>query len=340
MTTFVNNRDGGLTNEEGHNRFPLKVWQGNVLEGFTVSQNSPLSMSVLVAAGTAKVNYNDYGYDLKNDTAASVPIVTSDPSNDRIDRIVGYVDRSEPVQDIIPNNPGLLKFMVVPGTPSGSPTRPSDSTVNSAVGSGNPWFDLADVLVGSGVSTISNGNITDTRVPTKIPSGAIDSSIVANAGIWWQQIGRTELSGSSTTIEVPISQPKLYMQARLYIPQQTEGILISLRFNNDSGNNYDYRASNNGAADGVSTANSQLALSTQDWPTARQITMDIFNPSNRIKTVDSSSVDTYATGSPNRRVLAGSWRNASVKINSMTIYRSAGTGQFSSGSTLVVLGHN
>jgi hypothetical protein len=40
MTWYLNNRDGGLTNEEGHNRLPLKVWDGNVQNGLEVTENS------------------------------------------------------------------------------------------------------------------------------------------------------------------------------------------------------------------------------------------------------------------------------------------------------------
>ena len=63
MSTYVSNRDGGKTNEEGHYKFPTNVWSGNISGDSTslqVKQNSPLGMSVLVSAGDLKIDYNDY----------------------------------------------------------------------------------------------------------------------------------------------------------------------------------------------------------------------------------------------------------------------------------------
>jgi hypothetical protein len=159
-------------------------------------------MSVLVGTGDAKVNYNAYAYSVYNDAASTVPISTADPSNPRIDRIVAYVDRSEPVQDIVPNNPGITKTMAVTGTPAGSPTRPSDGTVDSAVGAGNPWFDLADVLVGTGVTTISNGNITDRRnfITPQIRDGSIDTQAIDDGAVTPDKTSFTTYSTSPVAI--------------------------------------------------------------------------------------------------------------------------------------------
>lgn len=176
MSWLLSNRDGGLTNEEGHYKFHVNAWRGNVLNGLAVTQNSPLGMNVVVSPGNAKVEYNDYGYTLWNDANDVVPISTADPSNPRIDRIVVYIDRSETPQNIVPNNPGIPKVVAVAGTPAGSPNPPDDSTVDSAVGAGNPWFELAEVLVSAGVNTISNDKITDKRSMILVPENSVDSN--------------------------------------------------------------------------------------------------------------------------------------------------------------------
>lgn len=178
MGTFVQNIDGGKTNQEGHYRLQTKVWTGNVLSGLTVSQSGTLGMSVVVAEGDLKIDYNDYGFSGWNDADSTVTIATSDVSNPRIDRVVAYVDLGMTPQTVTPNNPGFLKFKAVAGTPAGSPSRPSDGTVQTAVGSGNPFCDLADVAVAAGVTTISNGNITDKRALLQI-----GTSQIANAAV-------------------------------------------------------------------------------------------------------------------------------------------------------------
>lgn len=164
MAVYLSNRDGGKTDEQGHYRFQTNVWSGNVIgDGVLVTENSPLGMSVLVNDGDFKVPYSDYGYTGWVDGAEEVTISTADPSNPRIDRIVLYVDRGEAPQTVNPNNPNIIKFAAVAGTPSAVPVRPSDGDVDSAVGASNPWIDLADVLVNAGVTQITNSNITDTR---------------------------------------------------------------------------------------------------------------------------------------------------------------------------------
>lgn len=181
MATYVSNRDGGSTDEQGHYRFQVKVWDGNIENGMVVTQNSPLGMSVLVGTGDLKIDYSSYAYTAWNDANSSVTITTADGSNPRIDRIVAYIDRGMTPTVSPPNNQGMLKFMAVAGTPNAVPTRPSDATVNSAVGASNPWCDLANVLVGTGVTTIVNSNITDTRQP-------ISLSISADDGGWLPSI--------------------------------------------------------------------------------------------------------------------------------------------------------
>ncbi len=181
MATYVSNRDGGSTDEQGHYRFQVKVWDGNIENGMVVTLNSPLGMSVLVGTGDLKIDYSNYAYTAWNDANSSVTITTADGSNPRIDRIVAYIDRGMTPSVSPPNNQGMLKFMAVAGTPNAVPTRPSDATVNSAVGASNPWCDLANVLVGTGVTTIVNSNITDTRQP-------ISLSISADDGGWLPSI--------------------------------------------------------------------------------------------------------------------------------------------------------
>lgn len=164
MAVFLSNRDGGRTDEQGHYRFQTNVWSGNVIgNGLEVTQNSPLGMSVLVNDGDARIPYSDYAYTAWVDGAEEVTIDTADPTNPRIDRIVMYIDRGETPQTTNPNNPNIPKFAAVAGTPGAVPSRPDDTAVESEIGAGNPFIDLADVLVNDSVTQITDANITDTR---------------------------------------------------------------------------------------------------------------------------------------------------------------------------------
>lgn len=206
MTRFLSNRNGGgQTDEQGHYRFQTKVWQGNVLSGLAVSQNSPLARNVLVAVGDLKIDYNDYAYTAWHDTAAGevVSIATADTSNPRIDRIIAYIDRGATPSGT--NNPGIFKLMAVAGTPAASPTKTSDANVQTAVGAGNPWCELATVRVNANATTISNSNITDTRtfltvLPNVVNSAALQDNAVTTAKVAAAAITLAKLAVGSLSL--------------------------------------------------------------------------------------------------------------------------------------------
>lgn len=214
MTTYLTNRDGGKTNEEGHIRFQTKIWNGNIVSGLQAVQRSPLAMGINISVGDAKVYYSTYGYTVWTDAVEAVGIATADPSNPRIDRIVGYVDRSITPSSANSNNPGLLKFMAVTGTPAASPSAPSDVTVQAAVGASNPYFNIANVLVGTGVTTISTGNITDTRIFLTVPANSVTNSALGLAAVKSQNIDFTTFNFDST-------ERKIGIRSGLYVYEKT-----------------------------------------------------------------------------------------------------------------------
>lgn len=166
MGTFVSNRDsGGKTNEEGHFRLPLKVWQGYILDGLQVNQNGTPNMTVNVSKGDGQIPYGDYAHAVWTDgNTTGVTVTAADTVNPRKDRVVAYVDRgmSFTASDI--NNPGALKFKAVNGTAASTPALPNDTVVQTSVGVGNPWIELATLDVPANATAITTARITDTRV--------------------------------------------------------------------------------------------------------------------------------------------------------------------------------
>jgi len=175
MSTYLNIRNGGKTNEEGAMRLFAKLAgtqnKGKVgVTDLAVSQNGTPNMSVNVAAGDIIIPYQNYIYHGWSDAVVNKTVSAADPSNPRIDRVVAYVDLSV-VSSASSNNPGALLFAVVAGTPASSPTRPSDPTVQAAVGAGNPFVDLADLAVSAADTSIITSEITDKRALFSLSGG-------------------------------------------------------------------------------------------------------------------------------------------------------------------------
>lgn len=224
MATFVSNRDsGGETNEKGHLKFWSKTIDGHVLGGQEVLASSPLAMSVRISEGDIRIPYADYAHMAWSEGYTAVTIATADPTNPRIDRIVAYIDRAMSMGPSDINNPGMLKYKSVTGSPNSSPVKVSDSAVDTSV-SGNPWVELGTVRVNAGVTTISQANITDTRVfaiAALTPTGTVSDFAGLNAPSGWlmcygQAISRTTyanlfsiigttfgVGNGSTTFNVP-----------------------------------------------------------------------------------------------------------------------------------------
>ena len=224
MATFVSNRDsGGETNEKGHLKFWSKTIDGHVLSGQQVMASSPLAMSVRISEGDIRIPYADYAHMAWSEGYTPVTIATADPTNPRIDRIVAYIDRAMVMTDGDINNPGMLKYKSVSGSPNSSPVKVSDSAVDTSV-SGNPWVEIGVVRVNAGVTTISDSAITDTRVfaiAALTPTGTVSDFAGLNAPSGWlmcagQAISRTTyanlysiigttfgVGNGSTTFNVP-----------------------------------------------------------------------------------------------------------------------------------------
>ena len=110
---------------------------------------SGADMKIDVAAGVAILKD---GVPYVLEAAAEVTIGTADGSNPRIDRIVLQLTREGQTDQ------GKIDLEVLAGSPAASPSAPS-LTQSSSV-----WeISLAQVLVGTGVSTITSEKVTDER---------------------------------------------------------------------------------------------------------------------------------------------------------------------------------
>ena len=139
-----------------------------------VTQAGTPAMAVQVASGWGAV-VGDYTtnmgvYQFYNDAATQLTVTTSNPSNPRIDRVVVTI-----LDAYYTGSSNTVTFQVIAGTPAGSPVAPSVPQ-NS--------ISLATIAVAAGATSITNANITDTRVSvtTNLPVGDL-TEVQAGTGI-------------------------------------------------------------------------------------------------------------------------------------------------------------
>src|SRR5947208_2089806 len=131
---------GGKVDQEGFLKHLLHLYSAGVSLGMNVAQHGAGDMSVDVSLDTVlsmagaliptSANVPYYGF---MDAVKNISVTTADPSNPRRDIVVAYIDLSL-ITSSSTNNLGALKFKAVPGTPAGTPTDPSGSTIQSSVG--------------------------------------------------------------------------------------------------------------------------------------------------------------------------------------------------------------
>jgi hypothetical protein len=189
MGSFVGYRDNGKTNEQGlkeelNRLFTKGVPMVDTPTSLAVSQRAAgANMSVDVAIGDAHLVIPSglYSYWAWTDAVTNVTVTAANVSNPRIDVLVAYVDLSV-TSTSSSNNPGALKFSAVAGTPAGSPTVASDSTIQAALGANVPFIKLAQIAVAANATNVVNANLTDVRQSIALKA-ALSANIVTTAAI-------------------------------------------------------------------------------------------------------------------------------------------------------------
>lgn len=201
------NYSKSLVSPEGYGRHESNFLSGDIINGFETVIGTGLQ--VTTKPGNAILRFGSGGTasaHLVSLTADfTTTLATADASNPRIDAIVLYVDTSVSLPSGTPtaanlDGLGVAKIVRVTGTPAASPSAPSTSAIQFAIGSASyPYTVLANWRVNAGVSALSQTNCTDTRVfaaPTN-PRALGKSSFIESGGV--PSFTASTLSGSITS---------------------------------------------------------------------------------------------------------------------------------------------
>lgn len=198
-------------------------------------------------------------------------------------------------------------------------------------------------------SAITTAKINDSAITTaKIADDAVTAAKIdwastgANGGIWWEEIGRTTLGSAGDTISVTSLPARKYLKIMLSCLDTGGTINMFVTFNNDSSTNYARRTSADGGADSTNLSASSLIICASTAACPQYAEMEIFNIAADEKVGKwwgVSSETAGAANAPARDEGALKWANTSDQITRIDVTNS-GTGDFASGSEVVVLGHN
>lgn len=195
----VNGYGDGLGTLSG--RGVISGWNCRPKSGMTVQIGG---QSAIRDIALAEDNANNR-VTINNRSAAPVELtISAAPStNNRIDAIVAYVDQPATGDNSTSDNPDACGIIVVKGTVAASPSAPTEAQIRTAItadgatGSSAYYVVLSTIRVGTNVSTIGAGVITQgARVRPTIPSSTITAAMIAANAV---TNGKISLSKSTVT---------------------------------------------------------------------------------------------------------------------------------------------
>jgi len=182
MTRRVFNYGGGMHSPAALTQFIRDALDGEVANGMEVVAGS--GMNVTVKSGTASVG-KDPSYDINITGTESVSVGAASPSNPMNALIVAYVDRDVAGSTAVTDNTNdVFKLKAVSGAAAATPSDPTTSAIQAAIGAANPFIILARVRKQAGATSVTAGDIVDLRKMITLRSGRInDSNIIADGTI-------------------------------------------------------------------------------------------------------------------------------------------------------------
>ena len=160
---------------------------------------------------------------------------------------------------------------------------------------------------------------------------------------FWEELADVTLSSAGDTISSGTFTAKKYLWVQCYTHATGGNITTQMRVGNttvDSGSNYNFRYSDDGAADGSITSQTQTVLTSGDNTMDRFVNIFIINNASNEKLMISHSVNSNTAGAGNaplRTERVHKWANTSNQINIIDIIN-GGAGNFDTGSFIKVWG--
>jgi hypothetical protein len=163
MSKKVFNMAGGRHSAAAYSAFENRMYAGGIKaseESFIVSAGTGMQVSISVGDGLIDTG-SDYARRIQITAAETATVSAASGSFGRLDSVVAYIDNAvTPTTGVTDNTNDILKFAVVSGTAAATPLAPSGATIQSAIGSGNPYMILTNVLVPQSAVNLNSATFT------------------------------------------------------------------------------------------------------------------------------------------------------------------------------------
>jgi hypothetical protein len=242
------------------------------------------------------------------------------------------------VSGVVSNTFGTLLDTYVDIDYLGNVTYPSVSNGSTAPALTSNSIRVAKVVTnGSAITGIFQSG-RDTAGNLIYNTGSVTAGNAPS--MWWEELGRATLTASADTISVTGLPARKYLKVIIRGVQSGQ-IGCQIQFNSDTGANYARRFSNAGAAD--TTGTSLTGVTVINLNTANfYITFEVINELAHEKVASFQAVGETLAGAgsiPDRLEGSFKWANTANQISTVTS-NNLGTGDYASGTEIVVLGHN
>lgn len=205
---------GGRTSVNAFND-DLTIYSRGILSGWSCSPKSGMTVQIggNGADRDAAVAEDNAGNKTSINNISGSPIDVTIPAapatNNRIDLIVAYADNPPSGTSTVVDNPAACGIIVVSGTAASSPTPPTNAIIRSAITADGAsvstayYVILAQIRVGTGVTTIGSGVITQ---GAKVESGATaGASTVGTNSIADGSVTSDKIDWTTLTVGTPTS---------------------------------------------------------------------------------------------------------------------------------------
>ena len=155
---------------------------------------------------------------------------------------------------------------------------------------------------------------------------------------FWEELASVELSSDNDVMDTGTFTAKKYLWVQFFTKNNQAWYG---QFNSDTGNNYSFRYSANGSADGTSTSRPKGFINYTGNTTGIFGNLFIINNQSNEKLIIQHNVEGSTAGAgnaPYRLEAVGKWANTSTQITSVQIRKEPSFAQIKSGSFIKVWG--